>query len=192
MININMGSITTKVEDYFKTAKGKKKIEKVKDDIMLGKLRFGYSTKSVKTPTQAAEKFIQILEDEVQSHFGSDYALGDLGQTAIESIKLEHDKPYKIGNRYYVNLKFVGDLHRKSLRPDYYDGVKNIVALLNKGYPRIHSVYGVWQGHGNEPRYSLTERDGAHFIEDAVRRFVTQYGKEYGILDIDVSNEYIT
>lgn len=199
MSNINWDSIKKKAEDYLSSPAGRKRVEETVEMIMLGRISFGagaVGSRKRKTPAEAASKFCEVLRRTLMDCVGSDYADGDISQEAATAIdNLGYDKPYRVGDKYYMDIFFRGDKHRESLVPDSYDGVNNIIALLNKGYPtdgrsRIHAVKGVWVGHGDEERYSLTHRSGAHFIEQAVDNFMGNYGTDYGVLDIEVSSEY--
>lgn len=192
MANINWSSIMQKAEDYIEK-EVKPKLEKY----MLTGVTFGLKGKLPKSPEEAAMKFFEVLKWEITDHIGASYASGDISLEAANQIisSIYYDKPRKVGDRYRIDIWFEGDHHRDSLAPDTYDGVDNIIALLNKGYPsdgrsRIRPVHGVWQGHGDEEIYSLTHRSGAHFIEQAVTDFMGNYGTDYGVVDIEVSDEY--
>ena len=194
MIELDFDSIMNKVEAFVKTPKMQKRMRDEADKIMLGKI--GFSLNSVsgrppKTPKEAASKFCETLVQAVNDCIGSNYATGELSQSAATAVKtLEYNEPYKIGERYYIDLYFSCDKHRESLVPDDYSGVNNIVALLNSGYSAGHAVYGVWKGHTDDKIASLTNRGGAHFIEQAVKDFMGNYGADYGVLGIEVSEEY--
>lgn len=192
---INFESILAKVESYTKTPKMQKRMQDVTDKIMLGKIGFSLgsiSGKPPKTPEDAAAKFCEVLAHTVSDHIGSDYGAGQMSQSAAAVARsMGYNAPYKVGNRYYIDLYFADrNLHRESLAPDHYSGIDNIIALLNSGYSAGHVVYGVWEGHTDDKIASLTNRGGAHFIEQAVDDFMGNYGVDYGVLDIEVSEEY--
>ena len=147
----------------------------------------------------AADKFIEVLQNEIQSHAVAEGGGGlngrGLGATAVSALtKLQHGAPIKIGkNRYEIEVWFSDDLSRDSLAPDFYDGIDNIAALLNKGYSAANTVYGIWSGHGYGGSFnipSLREREGLHFIESAIRNYMANYALDYGVVDIKVDSIY--
>lgn len=145
----------------------------------------------------AADKFIEVLKNEIKSHEGSNYAGGELGRTAISALmNLEHSQPVKVGeNQYQIEVWFSGDLHRESLAPDEYPrGIDNIAALLNNGYPSDGAVkspvFGVWLGHYPWNIPSLPMRDGTHFIDNAIRTYIANYAGEYGVISVTADEIY--
>lgn len=190
-MGINWNSILGKAEVCMKTPKMKKSVQEKIDKYMLGGVSFSAANgKVVKSPAEAAATFINVLQDEILSHQGAKYAHGDIDPSSINSLlQLDCSKPYRVGNQYYIDVYFSNDLHRKSLNPDRYDGVENIVALLNSGYSARHQTYGYWESAG-EKIASLANRNGTHFIEQAIRNFTENYASEYGITDIKVADIY--
>lgn len=197
MATINMNSILAKAKKATATASFQKKLDgKVDAMLMEGSVMSGGRSATIYGTSMAAAKFIEVLQNEIQSHAvssgGGGFSAGGLGATAIDAlIKLEHGEPVKVGrNRYQIGVWFTDDLSRESLAPGKYEGVENIAALLNSGYTAGHRVYGIWKGHGDERRASLVERDGAHFIENAIRDYMANYASEYGVIDIEVDDVY--
>lgn len=179
----------------------KKRIEEVTDNYFLGDigiLSFASNNGSSRphSPHEAAAKFIDVLRNTIESlgiGDSGDFASGHLGTTAVSALtKLSHGSPAKVGkNKYLIDVNFDGDLHRDSLALDKYDGVDNIAALLNSGYRAGHTVYGVWLGHHHDQRIgSLPMRDGAKFIESAIKDFMSNYATEYGVTNIDIDEVY--
>lgn len=192
MAGINMKSILAKAQACTASAELQKKIEAKIDQVMLtGGGAPGGAAISTAGASAAAGKFIEVLQNEVKSlGGGGSYSGGGLGDTAVSAAtSLEHGAPQKVGkNKYQIDVWFSGDLHRDSLAPDKYDGVDNIVALLNNGRKRTDgSAYGLWHGH---EIVGLRYRSGANFISSAVHNFMANYGTEYGVTDIDVSPIY--
>ncbi len=190
-MGINWNSILGKAEVCMKTPKMKKSVQEKIDKYMLGGVSFTAANgKMVKSPVEAASTFINILQNEIRSHQGTRYAYGEIDPSSINSLlQLDYSKPYKVGNQYYIDIYFTNDLHRKSLNPERYDGVENIVALLNSGYSAGHRTYGYWKS-SDKKIASLVERDGAHFIEQAIRTFTENYATKYGITNIKVADIY--
>lgn len=192
MANIDMNSILRRAEAAMKTPALKQKVEQKIDNIMLNG---GVATVNgvrviVHGTSAAADKFIEVLQDEIRSHSGISASDGGLGQTAIDALtKLEHSRPVKVGrNRYQISVSFTDDLHRDSLYPEKYpEGVHNIAALLNTGYDAGKRASGMW--HGEEIK-GLQHRDGAHFIDNAIHSYMANYASQYGVIDIDVDDAY--
>lgn len=194
MAGVNWASVLKKAQACMNSPAKQRDIQAKVDMYMLG--RIGLSMvggKKPKPPADAAKKFIEVLVKEIQNHAGGSYASGDMGPSAIYALsKLDFGTPVRVGNKYYVDVFFQGDLARPSLAPTKYDGIGNIAALLNSGYTASHRVYGVWESHaiGDERIASLVSRGGAHFIQGAVDSFMGNYATEYGVEKIEVSDTY--
>ena len=161
MSYINESSILKKIESALKSKGISAQIKKAGDELA----------------KEAADIFIGILVSEILS----------CGFNTIGSLS-HSDVVQDLGNgQYTINIWFNDELNRASLNPN--DELDNIVALLNKGYSRTRvTLRGVW--HGNII-HSKRERAGAHFIESAITRFTSQYGAKYGVVSIDVDDEYL-
>lgn len=201
MTNINMSSILNKAKKCITQTNMQKKIENIVDGVFLGET--GSHVHETfpgafhhHTTNEAATKFIEVLQNEIESLGVSDdgdFSSGNLGSTAVSALtKLNHGTPIKVGKyKYLVEIYFAEDLHRDSLVPDKYDGIDNIAALLNSGYKAGNAVYGIWSGHNSDqPITSLTRREGAHFIESAIRNFMANYAAEYGVIEIGINDAY--
>lgn len=86
---------------------------------------------------------------------------------------------------YVMEISFTDDLTRPSLQPAGYEGVNNIIAIFNNGYPddssrasAIASISGWWHG---QYTHALGMRQGLHFMQDAVNDFNQTYGSKFGI-----------
>lgn len=202
MPSINMASIINKAKAYTSTEKFQKIMEQKTDAYILSNNGAGTPASKGRTITivglqRAADKFIEVLKGEIASlgvgEGSGGFSNGKLGPTAVSSLSiLKHGRPYKTGkNKYQIAVWFADDLQRDSIVPDRYDGVNNIAALLNNGYKAGNTVYGIWTGHHNNQRISsLSERDGAHFIESAIRNYMTNFAPEYGVVEIEVDDVY--
>lgn len=174
---MNWNSIISQAEASIKTSKRQSESKEI---------AFSKINGSSATAEKAARKFIEVLKSVVEAKGSAGY----LGSTAISAAtSLVSSEPYKAGDYIAIDINFSGDLFRASLVPGKYDGVDNIVALLNNGYDTGGKhVYGMWHG---KPYRSLTYRNGAHFIQEAVDEFNRLYASEYGVIEINVSNKYI-
>ena len=146
---------------------------------------------------KAAQKFIEILKEEIRNAVGKDFSGGQISADAAEELEnIVFDKPVVIktgGNRkvnkYSIGILFIGDPHRDSLDQNRYDGIDNIFYLLNDGYNARNTVRGVWKGHGNNEIESLQNREGAHFVESAIKRFMSECAAQYNVVGIDFTRD---
>jgi len=199
MANINIESIINKAKRFTSSSEFQSRVEAKTDEIVLkGGVPTGKRI-TVSGINMAADKFIEVLQNEIQSHAVAEGGGGlngrGLGATAVSALtKLQHGAPIKIGkNRYEIEVWFSDNLSRDSLALDFYDGIDNIAALLNKGYSAANTVYGIWSGHGHGGSFnipSLREREGLHFIESAIRNYMANYALDYGVVDIKVDSIY--
>lgn len=196
-----MASILAKAQACMGESEQQKKVQQVVDNSVLGNYSPSKGKKTFFTPAEAAGKFKQILETEIESYGSTtskEFKAGGLGKTAVSTLTdLTVDDtvvsaPSKVGkNRYTIGISFSGDLHRDSLVPKLYDGVDNIAALLNNGYSAGRRVYGIWKGHNDDKRMgSLTDRAPSEFVDYAVRNFMATCAKKYGVINIEVNDIY--
>lgn len=203
MASIDWNRILGKAEKLIESPPIKKKRDEIVKGILLGKITIGFGdgSGSLKTVEEAADKFIQVLHSEISSHVGEPYEVGGISGLAQDVMdEVDYGKPYCVGDKYYIDIYFTNELSRQSLRPKEYDGIDNIVALLNSGYDAIDYVYGFWIDHtgqvssdmeGNPKKiFSLKSRGGAHFMEQAIIDFMGNYATEYNVTKIELSDEY--
>ena len=178
---IDINSITKKAKDCINTPSVEKDIHNNK------KIQYLIS----KNINNAAIRFIETLQQEIRTHLSSSgFENGALGSTAVDVLtKLSYSKPIKINeNIYEIEVWFTDSLKRQSLEPDRYSGIENIAALLNNGYSASHSVYGLWNNHGQYK--SLQQREGTHFINNAIINYMLSYAKSYGVINIKINDIY--
>lgn len=186
-----MESIIAKAQKCMGTSEKKREVQTYTDNaIMRGKV---FSLKSiggsgVHTPEEAATMFINVLRSEIASHAGSDASSGQLGGSAISALSgLSFSSPQNIAPGVFtIEVNFDDDLYRQSMSSQS-DDVQNIAALLNSGYNASKQVFGMWHGH---KQASLKTRAGAHFIDNAIKTFMSTYATEYGVIDIEVNEAY--
>lgn len=192
MASINMASIMNKVGAYSRSVNGKLRMQEcIQNYTREGRQKTEAGSKIINDADMqiAASKMIELLKNaamacdlpaSVMSHFNS------LTASAIERAP---------DGSAIIYIRFGGDLHRKSLYEDEYDGVDNIVALLNNGYHANNYVYGSWDGHspkgesvadvrtteGSAYIRSRKNREGLGFIQRAVQDFNSIYGSEYNV-----------
>ena len=135
---------------------------------------------------EAGRRFREILEVCIMRSAGTNHISGELGPTAVEELmninvgKAYQSKPGVLT----VPISFPDGGARLSVDPKHYGGVENIVEILNYGYSASGPVYGRWRG---EKIKTLRDRQGAHFIEEAVRIFMDGEAKKYGVKGIRVT-----
>lgn len=176
-MKINMNSIMKKVEDWSKTAEGKRRMQKVIDDSL--------DAGSLTTPSGAEIIPMRRIEEMVSNLLDALYLVAqsyDVPPSVLEHIaQLQKLKPKVIQRKAVVDVYFGGNLHRDSLMPERYGGVNNIVALLNNGYPENENIGKVWGTWHSMRIHGLTERTGLHFIQEAVDGFNREYGTQYNV-----------
>ena len=189
---VDIGKIMTKVRKYSLSADGKLRKKEYLDKCRsegIDKTAAGGRIVTEQDMREAASKLIDALKSSARScglpasvmkHFDS------LGYSEIQKLP-------DAGSVIYVY--FGDDLRRDSLYPEGYDGVYNIVALLNNGYHARDYVYGSWDGHS--PRgesvldgrstdtsayiRSRKDREGLDFIGQAIRDFNASCSAQYGV-----------
>ena len=188
---MNWGSILSQAKTAMKSPQRKQEADRCAEKIRIkGGTTSGGDT--VLPLSKAGEMFIDILKQKIEQHAGENYSDGQLGKTAIEAASnLSSSAPYKEGHDYCIDINFEGNKHRDSLAPDTFEGVRNIIALLNNGYTAYPQIRGVWKGHesNGDFYFSLTDRAGAHFVQEAIDEFRSLYGDKFGIIDIE-AKEY--
>ena len=135
---------------------------------------------------EAGKRFAEILKSCVLRAAGANHSDGELGPTAIEELSnIQVAAPKVNGSYMTVFVSFPDGGERMSMAPSRYPrGADEIVELLNYGYSAPRGVYGTW--HGNQG-WSLKERRGAHFVEDAIRIFMDSDAQKYGVEEIRVT-----
>lgn len=192
MASVNISSIMGKVKSYSASKEGKRRMSNVIDEyISSGKdvTAGGSKLISDKSMNEAAEKLRSILLSTAQS---SGLPMSVLKH--IEGLQCSNVVRHSDGT-CEMFIYFGGDLHRDSLYADGYDGVDNIVAVLNNGYHARDYVYGDWDTHSptgesvfdgrsiDSSAYirSRKDREGLHFIQQAVADFNGNYGADYNV-----------
>lgn len=187
MAIVNWSSILSKAEACMKTPEKKREIKKIADAYMLSGNKIGSSANTI----AAADRFVEVLKKCIRDSAGTNYSAGELSQYAIDAVS--NIKRGRVSARgdgsYSVEINFDSERHRDSLVPSLYpEGIDDIVVILNNGYPEDGHQMGVVSGtwHGKHT-FGLPNRNGAHFIEDAVNIFMTTEAVKYGVLDIQVN-----
>lgn len=191
---MNTNSIMQKVRAYINSSAGKNRSEKyiyecrVKDKKIT---EAGSRVITFRDMCIAADSLIEMIYDAASKRAVPSSVLNHIGS-------LKYLGPYEVGNKstdkvyYKIEFYFEDDLSRPSLYKEKYDGIDNIVALINNGYSARDYVYGIWSGHENLGRIrSRIERDGSHFIQIAINDFNRLLGAFYKA-EATEGAEYIT
>ena len=184
-----LGSIMSKVEAWPKSDEGKKRMDAKIKEYRSGKdSKVNSSGKTnggsrILTPAQIkrlSKEFISILRKTA--------AASDLADSVMEHIEsFDFTEPYIAPDGSMVVAVYMTDNpHRDSLYPKKYDGVDNIVALMNCGYSANGEVFGIWK---DKRIVSLQMREGKWFMQKAADEFERLYGEEYGVT-VAIAPEY--
>ncbi len=192
MAGINLNSIMAKVSAYSRTDSGKAKMRAVVQQYKAngtGRTNGGGKIVTEVDMRAAAAKMIGVLRSTAQSY-------GLPASVMKHFDHLDYSKIFEMPDgSAVIYVYFADDLHRDSLYSDGYDGVRNIVALLNNGYHAKDYVYGYWDGHSTAGASqfdirstdtdvfirSRKDREGLQFIQQAIRDFNGNYGADFNV-----------
>ena len=187
MANVEWEEMKAILQEWCNSKEGQEKIAEEADKIVLGRVSASSDNKIVSIE-QLSQKLLNTLQKDIIASQGTNYADGQLGDSAINALsRLHKSAPYKMGNEYFVDIYFDYDLHRESLYPDgYSEGAINIADILNRGINsnKTNPAHGMW--HGKET-VGLLHREGAHFLERTREDFI----REYPYAKVEINEEYI-
>ena len=131
-----------------------------------------------------------IIIGNIYSSIGTDYALGEISARAVESIdpsrNIDVEDPVfneDTGETSVSVVIYDEGLHRMSVAPEKYGSIDNILELLNYGYTARRSIRGKWHGVKIS---TLRKRLGAWFFDDVIEKYLEKYGKQDGVVDVDM------
>lgn len=171
----------SKAKACMNSPKKKQEVRKIIDGVISGRIVIE-NMSGTRTPARAAEKFIEVLKDTINS--------SGLSAGAASAIsELSHGDPVETGEfTYKIKVYFSGDLHRPSLDPGTYGGIDDLAELFDVGVDHhMQPVHGQWHGHET---WSRTVILGAHFIEQAVSTFMGSYAAEYHVKNITINRSH--
>lgn len=192
MATINLASISQKCKEWSETPEGKRRMKAVVDRLVADGATTTAAGGRILSETDmytAAAKLIGVLQSTAQS-----YGLPASIMRHFDSISCSEVKKMPDGSSC-IFVYFGEDLHRDSLYSDGYDGVDNIIAVLNNGYHASNYVYGDWDGHAPTGESVLDgrsidtsafirsrkDREGLGFIQQAVQDFNNNYGSDFDV-----------
>lgn len=170
---VNYGSIDAKLQAYLNSAAGKKRVREYVRSCMLG---LTVAPGGIHTPTEAADKFIEVLGQAIDS--------SGISEGVKESIKnLKCSRPEELSDgTYRIVVFFDTELDRPSLNGT--DTLRDLAELYNDGVNHdMQQVWGYWHG---ELVGSRTTIPGTHFMETAVQNFMNSYAGEYNVKSLTV------
>lgn len=192
MNGVNMASIMQKIEAYSHSREGRQRIKECVERYAAEGIKVTAAGSRVITETdmwEAASKMIGVLRSTAQSY--------DLPESVMRHFNsLDCSSIYRMPDgSSVIYVYFEDDLHRNSLCPEDYNGVDNIIALLNNGYHAKNYVYGSWDGHHSVGESVLDgrsigssayirsrkDREGLHFIQQAIQDFNGNYGTDFSV-----------
>lgn len=176
-MGLNMGSVLAKAQAAIApggSAHGRWK--STTDKVLAGKIKI--KSGSVHTPQEAANKFIEVLQDNISSSVSANVA------SAISNLSAS--APQKLGDGIYVvSVYFSGDLSRDSLVPG--ERLRDLAELFDQGMA-IHDptrpAFGIWHGHRIT---GVTSIPAAGFMDAAVSEFMGSYADEYNVISCTVN-----
>lgn len=180
---ISASGLEARLKQYAQSPKGKKRIKQYLEQRRAdgNPLASGKRLVSMVSMEEAAKLLIAVIQKHIPD------SIANVGNTLNNSSPIKR----KDGS-FEVKVAFdAGVLHRESLYYDEYDGIDNIVALLNNGYHARNHVYGWWDGHKDTPRNpyvdtdswirSKKDREALNFMQAAVAEFNSSYGEKYDV-----------
>lgn len=206
MASINMNSIMGKVGAYSRSVEGKLRMKQRIDSLASAGINKTAGGGEIITETdmyRAAIKMMDVLKQAARE--------SNLPPSVMQHIlTMDCSKPYKMSDGHMeIWIYFGGDMHRDSLEDGYGyyedkfggytgEGVNNIVALFNNGAHAKNYTYGWWNGHaaagdavahsGADDGFawvkSKKDREGLHFIQQAVNDFNGNYSADYNVTAI--------
>lgn len=196
---IDSSAIMRMLEEYKKSPAGKEKFRNYINNLVTtggagAKTSGGSHVTTLNDMRKYAEELILMLKsiayrkqlpESVQRHFDS----------------LQYSEPREIHGEWVIEIMFMDDLSRMSLRVKNKDGsvgrtgdgIDNIVSLFDTGYEASKSVYGYWdRSDGTSRRIkSKKERDGIGFMQEVVDDFNNTFaGREDVYAKITADEEY--
>jgi hypothetical protein len=200
---LNMQSIMGKVKTFAKSGEGLVRQDAAVQEAIKkrnGTLRSGKKVLTEELVDRAVGRFIWVLAET-----GRSYGLPASVMQHLENA--DNAGLHFVRGEGVTYIYFGGDMSRPSLDEDYGDGIKNIVALFNNGYHARDYAYGWWDNHEYKPigedwnsvrgfaidvtsAYirSRKDREGLHFIQEAVDDFNGNYGSMFNAV-AEIANE---
>ena len=188
-MGINYASIEAKAKAYMDGAKGQERARtKLQEYMVTGKDRTkaGSYVMNHTRMRRIADEFVRAVQRLASAQaLSSGSSFSDPSSVVELFQSMSISNPEKLDeNTYKVTVNFTGDLSRRSLEPDRYGGIDNIVALFNNGYvaPGAEYVIGTWHG---ETTSGLPIRDGGRFMQAAQQHIESKYASRDVIVELN-------
>lgn len=167
---VNAAAVQAKLDAWVKSAAAKDRAEQKINEYIDSDVRRSDGGSKVLTIA-----WVNELAEELAGMIEANSSLTASGGGHGISVTASGGGAHKIGSggvAASIDLSEDGGLGRSSLYTEYPKRVKNIIALFEHGYSARTSVWGYWNG---EYTWSLSERDAANFIHEAVDDFNSKY-----------------
>lgn len=129
------------------------------------------------TPAEAGEKFIEVLQAQIDGSGLSDGARAAIGDISLDGVS-------EIGEGKYTVGISISSHSSPSLQPEEYGQIDNLAKLFNHGVDHVmRPVQGEYNGN---VIWSRTVIPGAHFLQEAKAAFEGGYGGEYNVLEVAI------
>lgn len=194
-MGVNLGSITSKLNSYVKSPAGKSRIQETIKSYARGDSHYVNTTgRTLSGDRMITQQEMRDVARELVFYIKQAAASCDLPNSVMDHIESFDivTASEESDDFYYIGLSMTDNARRESVQPEKYDGVDNIVALLNTGYPKdgrsVGRVFGYWKT-ADKDIWTLPQREGLRFIQQAIDRFNSTYAKEYNVT-VFLSSEY--
>ena len=209
---LNMSSIMGRVNQFAKSKEGMLRQHEAVQYALKhnnGVLASGAKCISDVTMEQAVAKFIHVLCETAKT-YGLPQSVMNHLETADVAGGLHIENGEGVARIYFGGDMFRPSLYEDYRGPNDEEGATNIVAIFNNGYHATKYVYGNWTGQEvkssssggnadlgrtpldyrgatigfyNDPFIrSRKDREGLHFIQQAIDDFNGNYGSEFNVV----------
>ena len=176
----DMDAIFKKVQGKFDTNSGKKELMSAVKRLLDSGISLSGSSSNggLHSPQDAAEKFISVLQQQIRN--------SDIPQSLKDVISsFEKSTPVYSGNgRYSISVSNKNSTsYRSPYEEGYPEGISDIVLLYNDGMSARDYVYGYRNGKRIRSKKTI---DATNIIDNAIKTFMDNYSKEYGVSRITI------
>lgn len=186
MAIINWDSINAKCNAFIKTPAGRQLVvSQLKGKAIAGGVGSSAAAALYGVDPSQFAALARTLVSMIESRaYVADSVLAHIHSSSISEPVISED------GSCTITISFGGDMSRPSLEPDKYEGARNIVAIMNKGYSKesIKYVEGFWESAGAFVS-ARPHRPALNFIQSACAEFEALYGSMYDV-SVTISSEY--
>lgn len=174
---LDMGSVLAKAQAAITSGAAKSRYKATVKNIVTNGAKLS-SGETVHAPDEAAEKFIEVMQKNINSS-----GLSAGAQSAISSLAYTVSGSADDGE-FQIGVYFNGNLSRPSLSPKY-GGISDLAELFDQGVDHtMNPVYGYWNGQWVRSRTTIP---GAHFMDAGAGEFMGSYADEYHVRRLTIN-----